>query len=264
MTFAAGSMGPKVEAAVDFAERTGKRAAIGTLAEVGELVAGTHGTSVVPVADPVSDPLPCRPGQVAPGRSRKRPTLAESLAGDRHPHRPDLDDGPAVRHGCDGRPAAGRAIPARPSAPACWRCAWAIHGAQISDAAIGGISSAMGAIYILLAVGALIGTWNMAGHDPDDRLLRHRAPPAERVLPQRGGHLRARRAVIGSSWTTAATLGVALVALAPADGCVSGHHRRRRHLGRLLRRQDDAAVRDDRARAVDGRRRDGPAARRAR
>src|SRR4051794_5534242 len=32
--FAAGSMGPKVEAAVDFAERTGHRAAIGTLAEV--------------------------------------------------------------------------------------------------------------------------------------------------------------------------------------------------------------------------------------
>jgi carbamate kinase len=46
-SFAAGSMGPKVEAAADFAERTGKRAAIGTLAEVGGLVAGTHGTSVV-------------------------------------------------------------------------------------------------------------------------------------------------------------------------------------------------------------------------
>jgi carbamate kinase len=45
--FAAGSMGPKVEAAIDFAERTGNRAAIGTLAEVGGLVAGTHGTSIV-------------------------------------------------------------------------------------------------------------------------------------------------------------------------------------------------------------------------
>ena len=41
-------MGPKVEAAVDFVRRTGKRAAIGTLADVGELVAGTRGTSVVP------------------------------------------------------------------------------------------------------------------------------------------------------------------------------------------------------------------------
>jgi carbamate kinase len=46
-SFAAGSMGPKVEAAADFAERTGNRTAIGTLAEVGGLVAGTHGTSVV-------------------------------------------------------------------------------------------------------------------------------------------------------------------------------------------------------------------------
>jgi carbamate kinase len=45
--FAAGSMGPKVEAAADFAERTGNRAAIGTLAEVRGLVAGTHGTSIV-------------------------------------------------------------------------------------------------------------------------------------------------------------------------------------------------------------------------
>ena len=40
-------MGPKVEAAVEFAEQTGKRAAIGTLAEVGGLVDGTHGTSIV-------------------------------------------------------------------------------------------------------------------------------------------------------------------------------------------------------------------------
>jgi carbamate kinase len=46
--FAAGSMGPKVEAAVDYVRRTGHRAAIGTLAEIDGLVAGTHGTSIVP------------------------------------------------------------------------------------------------------------------------------------------------------------------------------------------------------------------------
>jgi carbamate kinase len=45
--FAAGSMGPKVEAAADFAARTGNRAAIGTLSEVGEIVSGTKGTHVV-------------------------------------------------------------------------------------------------------------------------------------------------------------------------------------------------------------------------
>jgi carbamate kinase len=46
-SFAAGSMGPKVEAAVDFVARTGNRAAIGTLADVGDLVAGTRGTNIV-------------------------------------------------------------------------------------------------------------------------------------------------------------------------------------------------------------------------
>ena len=47
-SFAAGSMDPKVEAAVDFVQRTGKRAAIGTLADLEALVAGTRGTNVVP------------------------------------------------------------------------------------------------------------------------------------------------------------------------------------------------------------------------
>lgn len=45
--FPAGSMGPKVEAAAQFVERTGKRAVIGSLAEIGEIVAGTAGTNVV-------------------------------------------------------------------------------------------------------------------------------------------------------------------------------------------------------------------------
>ena len=37
---------------------------------------------------------------------------------------------------------------------------------RLREAAVGGVSSAMGAIFILLAVGALIGTWNMAGTIP--------------------------------------------------------------------------------------------------
>ena len=45
--FAAGSMGPKVEAAVDFVNRTGKRAAIGALADIEQIVAGTAGTQIV-------------------------------------------------------------------------------------------------------------------------------------------------------------------------------------------------------------------------
>ena len=45
--FAAGSMGPKVEAAARFASKTGGRAAIGSLADIAEIVAGNAGTSVI-------------------------------------------------------------------------------------------------------------------------------------------------------------------------------------------------------------------------
>ena len=45
--FAAGSMGPKVEAAARFVEATGKRAAIGALADIEKIVEGHAGTNVV-------------------------------------------------------------------------------------------------------------------------------------------------------------------------------------------------------------------------
>jgi carbamate kinase len=45
--FAAGSMGPKVEAAARFVEATGGTAAIGALADIEEIVAGRAGTRVV-------------------------------------------------------------------------------------------------------------------------------------------------------------------------------------------------------------------------
>lgn len=44
----AGSMGPKVEAAAHFVEATGKTAAIGSLDQIEEMVAGVAGTQVVP------------------------------------------------------------------------------------------------------------------------------------------------------------------------------------------------------------------------
>jgi carbamate kinase len=46
--FPAGSMGPKVAAAVQFVEKTGKRAAIGSLEDIEQIVAGEAGTNVVP------------------------------------------------------------------------------------------------------------------------------------------------------------------------------------------------------------------------
>jgi carbamate kinase len=46
MPFAAGSMGPKVDAACRFATATGKRAAIGALADLSRIIAGEAGTTV--------------------------------------------------------------------------------------------------------------------------------------------------------------------------------------------------------------------------
>ena len=90
--------------------------------------------------------------------------------------------------------------------------------ARLRDAAIGGVTSAMGAIFILLAVGALIGTWNMAGTIPTVvsygiALLRPAIFYAAVALI-----CAVVGAVTGSSWTTAATLGVAFIGMAPILG----------------------------------------------
>jgi len=47
LPFVAGSMGPKVEAAIRFVERTGRRAAIGSLADIEAVVDGGAGTQIV-------------------------------------------------------------------------------------------------------------------------------------------------------------------------------------------------------------------------
>jgi carbamate kinase len=47
LDFVAGSMRPKVEAAIRFADRTGKRAAIGSLADIEAIVNGDAGTQVI-------------------------------------------------------------------------------------------------------------------------------------------------------------------------------------------------------------------------
>jgi len=46
--FPAGSMGPKVDAAVQFVKKTGKRAAIGSLQDIEKIVSGEAGTNVYP------------------------------------------------------------------------------------------------------------------------------------------------------------------------------------------------------------------------
>jgi Na+:H+ antiporter, NhaC family len=88
----------------------------------------------------------------------------------------------------------------------------------VAEAAVHGISSAIGAIFILLAVGALIGTWNMAGTIPTvvDYGIRLLNPSifffATAAVCAIVG------VVTGSSWTTAGTLGVAFVGMATVMG----------------------------------------------
>jgi len=90
--------------------------------------------------------------------------------------------------------------------------------AGVADAAVGGVSSAIGAVFILLAVGALIGTWNMAGTIPTvvDYGIRLVSPTwfylATTVVCALVGM------VTGSSWTTAGTLGVAFVGMSSVMG----------------------------------------------
>ena len=88
----------------------------------------------------------------------------------------------------------------------------------VAEAAVGGVTSAIGAIFILLAVGALIGTWNMAGTIPTvvDYGIQLLNPNvfffATCAICAVVGM------VTGSSWTTAGTLGVAFVGMAKVMG----------------------------------------------
>jgi carbamate kinase len=50
MSFAAGSMGPKVDAACRFVRATGRNAAIGALDDLSRIIAGAAGTTVQPGA----------------------------------------------------------------------------------------------------------------------------------------------------------------------------------------------------------------------
>ena len=90
--------------------------------------------------------------------------------------------------------------------------------AEIADAAIGGVTNALSAVFILLAVGALIGTWNMAGTIPTvvDYGIQLLNPTIFYVTTAIICALVGM--VTGSSWTTAGTLGVAFVGMAKVMG----------------------------------------------
>src|SRR4249919_2819510 len=90
--------------------------------------------------------------------------------------------------------------------------------AEIGDAAVQGVATAMSAIFILLAVGALIGTWNMAGTIPTvvDYGVQLLNPNIFYVATCAICAIVG--LVTGSSWTTAGTLGVAFVGMSSVMG----------------------------------------------
>jgi NhaC family Na+:H+ antiporter len=89
---------------------------------------------------------------------------------------------------------------------------------SVADAAVGGVTSAVGAIFILLAVGALMGTWNMAGTIPT--IVHYGIGLLNPTWFYFACALICALVgmVTGSSWTTAGTLGVAFVGMASVLG----------------------------------------------
>ena len=90
--------------------------------------------------------------------------------------------------------------------------------AAVADAAIGGVTTAMSAIFILLAVGALIGTWNMAGTIPTVVNYGVQLLNPTIFFVTTAAICSLVGIVTGSSWTTAGTLGVAFVGMAKVMG----------------------------------------------
>ena len=98
--------------------------------------------------------------------------------------------------------------------------------------------------------------------DPHRRLLRHRAAERHVVLRRDGDRLRAGGAGHRQLVDHRRHPGRRIRGAGADPRRRPGHRGRRGDLRRLLRRQDDADLRDDRPRADDGRRRDDPGAHR--
>lgn len=89
---------------------------------------------------------------------------------------------------------------------------------EVAEAGRKGVSSVVSAIYILFAVGALIGTWNMAGTIPTLVYYGMQIVNPDWFYPAAFIACAAIALGIGSSWTTAGTMGVGLVGLATMVG----------------------------------------------
>ena len=162
-----------------------------------------------------------RPRSATADHARRRPAR-------RRPHRAARADHRAVRHLGDGWPAAGRAVPQRRLRERSWRSRTATRWPRSPTPPSAGLRSAVGAIFILLAVGGAHRHLEHGRHDPD-----RSSTTASRCSARPGStsptcaHLRAVGMVTGSSWTTAGTLGVALRRHGPRARPERGDGRRR-------------------------------------
>src|SRR5262249_3758550 len=110
--------------------------------------------------------------------------------------------------------------------------------AAVADAAVGGVTSAVGAVFILLAGGGLIGTWNMAGTIPTIVYYGIGLLSPTWFYLASAAICALVGMITGSSWTTAGTLGVAFVGMATVLGLSTAVAAGGGHLRGLLRGQD--------------------------
>ncbi|MEJ2521740.1 MAG: Na+/H+ antiporter NhaC [Gammaproteobacteria bacterium] len=89
---------------------------------------------------------------------------------------------------------------------------------DIQEAIVRGISTAMGAILILFAIGALIGTWSLAGTVPAMIYYGLKILSPTFFYPSAAVICALTSVAIGSSWTTAGTLGIGLMGIAGGLG----------------------------------------------
>lgn len=85
---------------------------------------------------------------------------------------------------------------------------------EIEQALVHGVATSVGAILILLAVGALIGTWLLSGTVPTLIVYGMKLLHPSYFYPAACLICAVTSLAIGSSWTTAGTVGVALVGIA--------------------------------------------------
>ena len=126
--------------------------------------------------------------------------------------------------------------------------------AELEEAIIDNIRASASAILILLLIGAISGTWMVSGVVPTMIHYGLEVLHPSFFLVASCAICAVVSLMTGSSWTTIATIGVALMGIGRAMEFPRRVGCRRHHFGRLFRRQALAAVGHDRARLVHGRR----------